>query len=110
MTNSVQPRAGLSHPSGPAADSSARVTVVPTAITRPPLSRVSLTSRAVAAGTSNRSACGGSPASWEETPVCRVIGANAMPRLISSVTSSAVKGRPALGISALPGCRANTVW
>ena len=110
MTSSVQPRAGLSRPSGPAADSRARVTVVPTAITRPPASRVALTSRAVAAGTSNRSGCGGSPASCEDTPVCRVIGAKAIPRLIRSVTSSVLNGRPALGISALPGCRANTVW
>ncbi|MBB5931129.1 hypothetical protein FHS34_006637 [Streptomyces echinatus] len=41
-------------------------------------------------------------------------GANRTPRLTSSATSRPVKGRPALGISALPapsGDRsANTVW
>ena len=35
ITRSVQPEVGPTVPSGPAADSSARVAVVPTAITRP---------------------------------------------------------------------------
>jgi hypothetical protein len=39
-----------------------------------------------------------------------VIGATAIPALTNAVTSSVVNGRPALGISALPGSRANTVW
>jgi len=38
------------------------------------------------------------------------MGAISTPSAISPVTSSVVKGRPALGISALPGKRANTVW
>ena len=60
--------------------------------------------------TSNHSACGPSRASWEETPVCRVIGAKITPRATSLATSSALNGRAALGISALPGQRAKIVW
>ena len=70
---------GCTVPSGSAADSTARVAVVPTAITRPPDARVSSTSRAVVGGTSNGSAAGGSPFSAEETPACRVIGAITIP-------------------------------
>ena len=43
-------RPGRTRPVRSAADSSARVTVVPTATTRPPPARVELTRRAVAAG------------------------------------------------------------
>ena len=64
----------------------------------------------MAAGTSNRSAYGGSSFSGEATPVCRVIGAMATPRATSAVTRPVVNGRAALGISALPGTVANTVW
>ena len=39
-----------------------------------------------------------------------VNGAISTPRATSAVISSAVNGRPALGISALPGSVANTVW
>ena len=39
----------------------------------------------------------------EDTPVCSVIGATSTPRAVSRVISSRVNGRPALGISALPG-------
>ena len=42
--------------------------------------------------------------------MCSVTGAIRMPRETSSATSAGVNGRPALGISALPGSRANTVW
>src|ERR1700683_854347 len=56
---SVQPPAGRigfgPAPAARAAVSSARTTVVPTAITRPPLRLVRFTSRAVAGGTSNGS-------------------------------------------------------
>ena len=61
-------------------------------------------------GTRNRSGSGGSPSSSDDTPVCSVIGATETPAVISEVTISVVNGRPALGISALPGSRANTVW
>lgn len=68
----------------------------------------------MATGTSNRSGYGGSCASAEATPVCRVIGANCTPRRTSSATSSTVKGRAALGISAEPTPSgedsAKTVW
>ena len=47
-----------------------------------------LTSRAVASGTRNRSGCGGSPGSCEDTPVCSTTGATATPRVTSSVTTS----------------------
>ena len=97
-------------PDRSAAVSRARVTVVPTAITRRPAARVSVTSSAVAAGTVNRSGSGGSPASSDDTPVCRVIGAITIPAVTRPVTSPVLNGRPALGISALPGSRANTVW
>ena len=80
-------RPARTEPSWPATDSSARVTVVPTAITRPPASRVALTSRAVASGTRNRSGCGGSPGSWEDTPVCSTMGASVTPRVTRSVTT-----------------------
>ena len=51
-----------------AADSSARTTVVPTAITRPPRPRAALTRAAVEAGTRKRSGYGASPRSSEDTP------------------------------------------
>ena len=57
-----------------------------------------------------RSACGASPASCEDRPVCRVIGLTATPLLISRVTRSVVNGRAADGISALPGSMPKTVW
>ena len=88
----------------------ARVAVVPTAITRLPRRRAVLTRSAVGAPTENHSACGPSWASWEETPVCRVIGAMITPRATSSATSSVLNGRAALGISALPGQSAKIVW
>ena len=110
MTSSVQPPAASTRPSTPAADSIARVAVVPTATTRPPRDRAALTSAAVSAVTSNRSGCGASPASWDETPVWRRIGATRTPDRTSRVTSRLVNGRPALGISALPGSREKTVW
>ena len=77
---------------------------------RPPCARTWLTSRAVAGGTSYGSGYGSSSASSEDTPVCRVSGAISTPRATSRVTTDGVNGRLALGISALPGSRANTVW
>ena len=76
------------------------------ATTRPPQPRAALTSRAVCvrdAVALGVRAARGSPG--EETPVCSVMGATRTPPATSSVTSSAVNGRPALGISALPGSR-----
>ncbi len=97
-------------PSGAAPVSSALVTVVPTAMIRRPAARECETSSAVGAGIRNHSRSGASPASSEETPVCRVIGVTSTPPATSEVTRSVLNGRPALGISALPGSRANTVW
>lgn len=74
---------------------------MPTARIRPPAFRVSVTIRAVDSGTLNNSVCGAPPASCEDTPVCRAIGATATPAVTSRVTSSAVKGLPAEGISVL---------
>jgi len=71
---------------------------------------VRLTRSAVAVGTWYRSGAGVSPISGEETPVCRVSGAIRTPAVIREVTTSAVNGLPALGISALPGWVAKTVW
>ena len=84
--------------------------VVPTAITRPPLSCARLTTRALVAGTSNHSGPGASPASCEDTPVCKVTGANCTPAITRRVTRASVNGRPAEAISALPGCVPKTVW
>ncbi len=39
-----------------------------------------------------------------------MIGAKTTPRATSRAASSGLKGRPALGISALPGCSAKIVW
>ena len=79
-------------------------------MTRPPDCLVKLTRRAVAGGTSYCSAYGSSPASSDETPQCKVIGANVTPRATRSVTTAGLNGRAALGISALPGWRPKTVW
>ena len=83
---------------------------MPVATTRPPFSRVSSTSRAVAGGTSYHSDCGPSSTSWEETPVCSVTGATPIPRATSRVMRASVKGRPADAISALPGTVLKTDW
>ena len=93
-------------PSAPTADSSARTTVVPTAIVR----FARLTAAAVPAGTRTRSGYGCSPRSSEETPVCRTTVATAIPRASSRSSTRALNGRPALGISALPGSPAKMVW
>ena len=103
----VQPVVACTRPPA-AADSRARTTVVPTATTRRPASRVLFTSRAVTAGTVNRSGCGGSCDSWLDTPVSRTIGATGTPRVISRTSARSVSGRPALAISALPGRSAYT--
>ena len=42
--------------------------------------------------------------------MCSRTGATSTPADTSRVTSSALNGRPALGISALPGSRVKTVW
>ncbi len=113
-TRSVHPARALTTPSEPAADSTARTAVVPTASTRPSPARAALISRADASGTENRSGYGGSCDSADATPVSSRTGANRTPRLTSSATSRAVKGRAALGISALPvpspDGSAKTVW
>src|SRR5262249_52687538 len=109
-TSSVQPLPARTVPASVAADSIARVAVVPTAITRRRFARVRLTRWAVPGGTANRSGAGGSPGSAEETPACSVMGAIATPELTSDATNSVLKGRAALAISALPGTVAKTVW
>ena len=91
-------------------DSTARVAVVPTATTRPPLARAWLITLAVVGVTSNHSGPGASPASCDDTPVCSVTGASWTPAVTSRVTSSWVNGRAADAISALPGRVPKTVW
>ena len=83
---------------------------MPTAITRPPRWRAAQIGCAVRSGTSNHSGNGGSWLSGEDTPACRVIGATAISRATRREISSRVNGRPALGISALPGLIAYTFW
>ena len=80
--------------------------MVPTAITRV----AAFAAAAVAAGTRKRSGYGASPRSSDDTPLWRTIGATAMPRAPRAFSTRSLNGRPALGISALPGSRANTVW
>ena len=75
-----------------------------------PAARALLTSLAVTSGTANRSGSGGSCLSGLDTPACSTTGVTVIPLLISLTSSRAVMGRPALGISALPGQRAYTVW
>ena len=64
--------------------------------------------RAVAAGTAYHSGCGGSCTSWLETPVWSTTGATVTPRAINRTSACSVIDRPALAISALPGCSAYT--
>ncbi len=65
---------------------------------------------AVGVGTRYHSGYGCSLASSDDTPVCNTSGVTPTPFATRRVTSSGVKGRPALGISALPGSRAYTFW
>ena len=109
-TTSVQPSPACTTRCGRRPISSARTTVVPIAITRPPSCRVSLMRSAVVAGTRYHSGYGCSLASSDDTPVCSTSGVTPTPFATSRVTSSGVNGRPALGISALPGSRAYTFW
>ena len=60
--------------------------------------------------TRNYSAYGGSCGSSDDTPVCSTSGVTPTPFATSRVTTSGVNGRPALGISALPGSVAYTFW
>ena len=100
MTSSVQPSPARRRPR--VTVSSARTTVVPTAITRPPrVDGVDQLARS-RAGTRYHSGYGGSSRSSEETPVWRTIGATRTPLATSRVRSSGVNGRRARH-SALPG-------
>jgi hypothetical protein len=72
-------------------------------MTRCPLRRAALTRSAVQTGTQTRSGYGSSSSPSEATPVCSTNGVTATPLATSRVMTSGVNGRPALGISALPG-------
>jgi FO synthase len=89
ITSGVQPAVARSRPSGPAADSSARVTVVPTGDHAPPARRVALTRAAVAPGTEKRSGYGRSPRSCELTPVWSTSRATPTPRAARSCSVGA---------------------
>ncbi len=65
---------------------------------------------AVDGDTRYHSGYGCSLASSDDTPVCSTSGVTPTPLATRRVTSSGVNGRPALGISALPGSRAYTFW
>ena len=82
---------------------------MPTATTRRP-ARAPATGRAVGPGTAKRSGVGGSCIWGLDTPACSTTGQTTIPRAIRRTSSGAVKGRRALGISALPGSVAYTVW
>ena len=102
MTWRVQPS-----PASPPVVSSARTTVVPTAITR----CAAWTASAVAAGTLEALRVRGLAAlERRDTPQCRTTGATCTPRAFSASSTRRLNGRPALGISALPGSSAKIVW
>jgi hypothetical protein len=111
----VKPAAARTRPPSHA-DSSARTTVVPTAITGRPSARAASTAAAVSAGTRNGSGYIGwlstSSASTArlDTPACWTRGAIRTPRAASAATTRGVNGRAAEGISALPGTSEKTVW
>src|SRR5262249_18426012 len=109
-TTSVQPSTGTTRPSGAAALSRARTAVLPAAMTRDPAARAWLTIRAGVTDPRNLSGHGRSCASGDATPVCRRTGTTTTPRATRRVTTRSLNGRDALGISALPGSVANTVW
>src|SRR4051794_10350117 len=110
ITRSVQPRMATTRPCSSAADSSARTTVVPTAITGWPVSRAALTASATADGTTNGSSYGRSWASRLATPVWSVRVVKPIPDSARRPSTSGLNARPADGISAEPGSRAYTVW
>src|SRR5437867_1619293 len=103
-------------PIGIHADSRARTTVVPTAMTRPPFACVRFTVFAVSGDTANGSGYRACPSTVSlsisrlETPVWSRIGATRMPAFSSASRIRGVIGRAAEGISALPGTREKRVW
>jgi hypothetical protein len=99
----VQPDDARTSPEPSAADSSARTTVVPTAITRRPVALARRTACAVASGTEYHSAYGGSLVSSEDTPQCSRSVATSTPLGAIRPSTAGVSARPALGISTLPG-------
>src|SRR2546426_4123809 len=102
--------------SGVQADSRARTTVVPIAMTRWPPSRVRFTRSAVAAETSHGSGytacCSTRSVSISRllTPEWRRTDVNRTPAASSAARILGVIGRAAEGISALPGTRENRLW
>ena len=99
-------------PAAPPVVSSARTTVVPTAITRPPAARVSAIARAVSSDTAKRSAS----STWSSGrsqriglkvpgPTCRVTRA-----MRSRAASDSLKWSDAVGAATAPGSRAKIVW
>ena len=64
----------------------------------------------MAGGTAYGSGYGSSSPSSEDTPQCKVSGAISTPRDTSRATTDRLNGLLALGISALPGSWAKTVW
>src|SRR2546427_12724151 len=111
----VNPRRGRT-PSGVHADSSARTTVVPMAMTRWPPSRVRFTRSAVADETSNGSgytACFSTwsvsvsrllTPEWRRPEVNPTLAASSACRIFGGV------GRAAEGLAALPGPREHRLW
>src|SRR5438045_617173 len=82
--------------------SSARTTVVPTAITRPPAAFAPRTSSAVRSGTSYHSSAGRSCSSRLATPVCRTSLPSRTPECRRQASMARVNARPADAISAEP--------
>ena len=109
ITRSVQPLEAIEFPSRSTELSSARTTVVPTAMTRPPLALAARTRSAVRSGTSYHSSYGCSCPSRLATPACRTSLARPIPWLRRHASIDRVNARPAEGISADPSSRAYTV-
>src|SRR2546428_1874580 len=115
MKRRVNPRLDRT-PSGVHADSSARTTVVPIAMTRRPPSRVRFTRSAVADEASNGSGYTGCSSTLSVsisrllTPEWRRTDVNRTPAASSAARILGVIGRAAEGIYALPGTRENRLW
>src|SRR4249919_1049058 len=97
--------------------SNARTTVVPTATTRWPRSRVRRTFATSSEPTFSHSLCircssrSSTRTGWNvPAPTWSVTWPESMPRSFSASSSASSKCRPAVGAATAPGSRANTVW
>lgn len=110
---SVSPEPAASVPSGCAADSSARIDVVPTATMRPPAARVARMASASSGEMAYHSLCMRCSAMFSTrtgenvpAPTCSVRKPRRTPIASSLANSASSKCRPAVGAATAPGVRA----